>query len=905
MTAMPTVILAGRRALALIALVITAFAVILGPKADPALAAYTAKVEGGTLKLAGNSASDQLLIGLEPGASTTLQVDVGADGTADFSFDRNTFTAIDVRAGDGDDGVRIVQTGGAFADEAVTINGGNGADTLVGGIGQETLVGGSGNDIVSGGDGNDTALLGTGADRFTWNPGDDNDVVEGQGGDDRLDFNGSSIGEIVNVVPNGGRVQFTRNIANIAMDLDDVERVAFRALGGPDMVIVGDLAGTDAENVDVDLNASGGGGDAQPDTVLALGTEAADGITVATPGGDQVVSGLAAQLQVTGGEVANDNVSVATLGGDDSIATGAGVPDAAPINIDGGAGSDTARYNGTADADAINVVSNGPEATTIGSAGPRLDIFAVESLTLLGLGGGDTVTATGNLATLTAITMDGGLGDDTLRGGNGADLLLGGDGIDDVDGNQGIDVAHLGRGHDRFQWDPGDGNDTVEGQSGEDRLDFNGSGAGELIDISANGDRVRFARNIANIAMDLADLERLAFHAFGGSDAIVVNDLAGTDADNVLVDLGTAGGVGDGQPDSVTARGTELADRVTFSSPGAFPTISGLGAEVVVEAAEAGDDVSVATLGGDDTVTTGREVFGPATYNVDGGEGADVVRYNGTELADEISTFSNGAEVSTFAPLAARLDTIAESLILLGLAGPDTITATGNLAALTAITMDGGADADSLRGGNGADRLLGGDGSDFADGNQGIDRALLGPGDDRFQWDPGDGNDSVDGQSGVDAIDFFASNAGESMAVSPNGSAIRIVRNIGNVTMDADNVENLTARLFGGADLFTVNALGGTDVDNVDVDLNTSLGVGDALTDSIVVNGSTAGDTVAVSRSGAQVLVNGLAALTRITGSEPTLDALQVNTLGGNDDVAVAPDVIDLIATAVDLGDGE
>lgn len=45
--------------------------------------------------------------------------------------------------------------------------------------------------------------------------------------------------------------------------------------------------------------------------------------------------------------------------------------------------------------------------------------------------------------------------------------------------------------------------------------------------------------------------------------------------------------------------------------------------------------------------------------------------------------------------------------------------------------------------------------------------------------------------------------------------------------------------------------------------------------------------------------------LTRIAGSEPGVDLLRVSTLGGDDDVTVAPDVADLIATAVDLGADE
>ena len=45
--------------------------------------------------------------------------------------------------------------------------------------------------------------------------------------------------------------------------------------------------------------------------------------------------------------------------------------------------------------------------------------------------------------------------------------------------------------------------------------------------------------------------------------------------------------------------------------------------------------------------------------------------------------------------------------------------------------------------------------------------------------------------------------------------------------------------------------------------------------------------------------------MTRIVGSEPALDTLLVQTLDGNDDVTVAPDVADVITPVVDLGGGE
>ena len=73
---------------------------------------------------------------------------------------------------------------------------------------------------------------------------------------------------------------------------------------------------------------------------------------------------------------------------------------------------------------------------------------------------------------------------------------------------------------------PSDGSDTVEGRDGVDRLEFNGANVSENIDISANGARVR---DVANITMDLNDVEPIRFQALDGADNVVIHDLSGTD----------------------------------------------------------------------------------------------------------------------------------------------------------------------------------------------------------------------------------------------------------------------------------------------------------------------------------------------------------------------------------------
>src|SRR5919197_1949949 len=213
----------GRGAPAVAALAIAG----LGVTVERADAAYTAKVKAGTLRIDGNAASDRLTLRLMAGSPTKLEVDVGDDGTADFTFNRNAFSRIEVDAGRGDDLVRIDQSAGAFTDEQVTIDGGDGNDVLLGGAGDETFLGGRGSDFVDGGTGADHASLGDGNDTFQWTPGDASDTVDGQAGVDLLDAFGGNVAETVDVSANGDHVRFTRDIAGVTLDLDGTETIGF------------------------------------------------------------------------------------------------------------------------------------------------------------------------------------------------------------------------------------------------------------------------------------------------------------------------------------------------------------------------------------------------------------------------------------------------------------------------------------------------------------------------------------------------------------------------------------------------------------------------------------------------------------------------------------------------------
>ena len=241
---------------------------------------------------------------------------------------------------------------------------------------------------------------------------------------------------------------------------------------------------------------------------------------------------------------------------------------------------------------------NGAEAFTVTANGARvrfdrvtpapfsIDIGTTEKLVVNMNGGDDTFSATGNLAALISLTVDGGGGNDTILGGNGADFLFGGDGNDFIDGNQGNDVAFLGAGDDIFQWDPGDGADVVEGQAGTDTMLFNGSGANEIFELSANGERAPF--HAQRRQHRHGHQRRRAYHlkALGGTDTVTVNDLSrhGCHAGGRRSRWRIGGTAGDGAADTVVVNGTNGGDTIDIVGAGSRVSVVGGPARVNVTA---------------------------------------------------------------------------------------------------------------------------------------------------------------------------------------------------------------------------------------------------------------------------------------------------------------------------------
>src|SRR5262245_3021683 len=405
--------------------------------------------------------------------------------------------------------------------------------------------------------------------------------VFGQVGNDTITVSRNAAGRIlVNdgaTTPVGG----TATVANTSL-------IQVFGQGGNDVITVNEVNGAlpsanlfGGDGNDVLTGGSGNDllfGQAGNDTLLGKG------------GFDQLFGG-AGNDTLTGGDADDQMFGEA---GDDRMIWNPG--DDSDL-MEGGDGVDTAEINGGNGAEVFTATANGTRVRfdRVTPAPFFVDIGTTENLVVNMNGGDDTFSATGNLAALIKVTVDGGTGNDTILGSNGNDTLRGGDGNDFLDGNQGADTLVGGAGDDTIQWDPGDGSDIVEGGADWDTLLFNGSAVGEKFVLAPNGERLSFTRDIGSIVMDVNDVEVVHLNALGGTDNVTIRDLSGTDVRTVEVDLaGTLGGAtGDGAADTVTMEATDGNDVIDAMQLDTLIAVDGLAATVLVDHGETGDSIVI------------------------------------------------------------------------------------------------------------------------------------------------------------------------------------------------------------------------------------------------------------------------------------------------------------------------
>jgi Ca2+-binding RTX toxin-like protein len=422
--------------------------------------------------------------------------------------------------------------------------GGNGDDTLRGSVAADNLDGGANNDLI------------------LWNYGDGSDTVIGGSGIDTLRLTGGTKDEQVLLGSILGQTQLIHGPDNAILTLQDTERVEIATLGGADVVVVQNLAGTGIASVVIDLATTAGGktADTKSDGVAFSGTTGGDNIVLSMLGTKVTVNGLAVAASV-------DHVGKTDI-----------------ITIIGG---------------------NGPDLISAGTIGA-----GKVSLQLIGGDGDDAIVGSnGN------DLVFGGTGNDTVTLGAGNDVFIcaAGDGTDDVNGGAGNDTF-------KFAAAAGLGSIVISPDSG--KVDVNRiaeSAVANLDDI----EQVELAGGIGFdgiIVQDLAGtdakLVKIDFGSTGGTKGDSVADFASIEgsAGNNLVTVALSAGTltMKGLPGQVTIGHFEAIDSITFNAGGGNDTFS----------AAAAPTLKIGILGG----TGNDRLTGNAGFNaIDGEDGNDTL----------------------------------------------------------------------------------------------------------------------------------------------------------------------------------------------------------------------------------------------------------------------------------------
>ena len=623
-------------------------------------------------------------------------------------------------------------------------------DRITGNAQDNRIDAGAGSDTIAGGAGSDTYLF-----RVETTP--QNDVVielPGGGARDLLDFRslvaGQNLaarlddpanlaayaGSTVSAAPGSAEFEDVFGGAGDDLYVDNARDNRFAGNAGDDRYVFNPATG--APVVDAVLEPPGGGNDTLDLSRAAAGyvvdlTAPAGALALAGP---HTIAGLAGTVENVVGSSGADSITgtngpnVIDAGpGNDTIGAGAGADTITPglgdDVVDGGIGpdlylfvdptiaeTDTLRDPGGQDALDFSALSTGVVA----------DLDPARATTTLVSGGLLTVLdpdkATWEKLTGTAF-------DDSLRGGPAANTLIGQAGNDTIEGGAGSDVLDGGEGDDTYVFAaaPGPELDVIRDELvGSNKLDFSGSTAAQVIDLSKPGIGLIAqggGRSVFGTGADFTD-------AVGGSgaDSIVGNDrpnvLAALAGDRVsggrgadtLVLLGSAtaiGGAGDdayvltpgGSYRLVEAPGSVVGG-TGIARDGGFDTID-LGA--FTDTVNFSLDTPTQTINGGATtirLAAPGGFFG-TTPNAQNFEGVIGSRTAPNQLAG-----NSAANLLVGGPLNDTLFSVDANDTLVGEAGDDMLYgfAGGNV-------LLGGEGADTLAAGPGRDVEIGGAGADF------------------------------------------------------------------------------------------------------------------------------------------------------------------------------------------------
>ena len=809
------------------------------------------------------SGANDLVAATATAANNTLSVTT-AGKTANITGLPTIFTVANAEGSD------VVELHGADGNDKLSgstlgvgrlilvLHGDDGNDSLTGSVNNDGLDGGTGNDTVIGGRGNDNVLLGGGNDLFLWNVLDGFDTINGGGDVDTVRFTLSNADE---------------GFSPTALDLEEVERVEIRTLGGADFLSVNNLTGTGITTLAIDLAATVGGktADSKVD-FIDIGPESTnDAYVVTTLGSKIMISGLGAEVSV-------DH---------------AGKTDV--LRITGGLGNDLIDASALAAGKiTLELLGNSSNDTIKGSAGNDLITEA----------GGDDVVSAG--AGHDVIDWTNGNGDDLIDGGTGFDRLILGGGILAVSGFLGHTLVNRSDGAsiavddvERIestsgQFTLGDVTGTALKQVAIDLSSGNGLSDNTVVTGSAGDDVIgaTFAAGLIGVtglidSFTIAGAEKsfdhLGIAGGDGNDVIDTSKIAGK------IDVGVDGGMG-----FDIVRFTGLAadekfyvDQISLGQFGVGRT--GDGTSIHGGGIER---IEINALGGADTI----EVFDPSSVGIAqvaidlaatlGGKTADTkidtVLLHGTGDHDTIGLSLAGSKiVRTGMPIELSIDHAGKTdrLVMHGDTGHDWIDASIVPAGKIALQLFGDSGDDTIWGSAGDDVIEGGFDNDFA---------LLGAGNDLFTWFSGDGKDRVEGDAGTDTLSAFGTSASEGFLVLADAGKVQFHAQLESAVVELDNVERVQLNAAGGTDSILVGDLTGTDTKLVSVDLGLLLVPGgDGQTDILSAVGGIANETITATLAAGAVTIKGMAAQLSVTHVE-AIDTIAIYGGEGNDTISVA-----------------
>ncbi|RWC64014.1 calcium-binding protein [Mesorhizobium sp.] len=655
-----------------------------------------------------------------------------------------------------------------------TITGTSAADIIDAGEGDDVVNALGGNDTITGGKGDDILNGGVGNDTYNYARGDGNDTITELslgGSSDRLVFTGINQADVT-LVRNGTDV--TLVIAESAPGAgdggsillkDNFEDVTDR---GIDRIVFAD--GTNWTRANLRTAFLAQSSSAGNDTITGFGSND----TITGGGGNDVIDG----------GKGNDIYNYARGHGNDTI-----------IEAASGGADDRLVLQGI-NPSAVTLVRNGNDVTlVIAESAPGADDggsvllkdnfeeYYDQGIDKIVFGDGTIWTRaalrTAFLAQSSTTGNDvitGFAVNDTINAGNGSDQVFAGDGADALTGGKGDDSLYGGTGNDTYTYARGDGNDTIQEDSG-------GGADDRLILTGINPADVTLVRSGADASLVIAESAPGA--GDGGSILLKANfdEDNGRGVDRIVFANGTIWTRADLRAIYLAQASTTGNDTITGFA-GADIINAGGGNDIVD--AGAGDDTLTGGAGNDtlsggdgsdtyhyargdgiDTIAEGPSSGGADSLVLDGLNPADVtVVRNGTDAVLVVAESAPGAGDGGFIQLKSNFDLYPNS-------GVDSVVFANGTVWLKADLL---ANVAYVGGTAGDETITGTAGDDLVRAGKGNDVLLGGNGNDTYRYARGDGNDTI-------VENTNGGNNDQLILEGINPSAVTLVRNGNHVTV--------------------------------------------------------------------------------------------------------------------------